>query len=89
MLDQLKHLFTAHPHAVGESYKEHFRVALSYSVRLVGAGLCALVHAFLPFMFEKTASSSIKALYADMVRRRANTPVSLPQQTPAADWGWL
>jgi len=78
-------LFTA----VGESYGEHFAVTLSYGLRLIGAGPGALVHAGLPFLFEKTASSSIKAMYADMSRRNANRPVSAAQQTPAADWGWL
>jgi hypothetical protein len=85
----LSRLFTAHPHAVGETYGQHFVVALSYGLRLIGAGLCALVHAVLPFLFQKTASSSIKAMYADMMRRNANTPVFVVQQTPAADWGWL
>jgi hypothetical protein len=89
MLASLRRLFIAHPHAVGESYGEHFAVALSYGLRLIGAGLCALVHAVLPFLFEKTASSSIKAMYADMIRRNANTPVAASQHTPAADWGWL
>jgi hypothetical protein len=89
MSAHLARLFTAHPNAVGETYGEHFGVAFSYGLRLIGAGLCALVHAVLPFLFEKTASASIKAMYADMMRRNANTPVFVAQQTPAADWGWL
>lgn len=68
--------FTAHPHAVGESYTEHFGAAFGYSIRLFAAGGAALVHAFLPFLFEKTASNAIKAMYADIIRRGANTPVA-------------
>jgi hypothetical protein len=67
--------FTRHPHAVGESYLDHSRVAFSYALRLFGAAFAALIHAILPFMFEKTASNAIKGMYADMMRRGANTPV--------------
>jgi hypothetical protein len=75
MQNSLKDLFTAHPHAVGESYAEHFGVALSYSARLFAASCAALVHAFLPFLCVTTASSAIKAMYADMTRRGATTPL--------------
>jgi hypothetical protein len=68
--------FTAHPHAVGESYVQHFGAAFGYAIRLFAAGGAALVHAFLPFLFEKTASNSIKAMYADIIRRGANSPIS-------------
>jgi hypothetical protein len=74
----MKTLFTAHPRAVGESYPEHFGVAMRYSLRLLGASGAALVHAFLPFMFEKTASTAIKAMYADMTRRGAADPLAPP-----------
>jgi hypothetical protein len=67
--------FTQHPHAVGESYGAHSAVAFRYAMRLFAAGFAALVHAVLPFLFEKTASNAIKAMYADMMRRGANTPV--------------
>ncbi len=68
--------FTRHPHDVGETYAAHFAVAAGYSVRLFAAAFAALVHAVLPFLFEKTASNAIKGMYADMIRRGANTPVS-------------
>lgn len=67
--------FTRHPEAVGESYGAHFGVALSYSGRLFLAAGAALVHAFLPFLFEKTASNAIKSMYADMTRRGATSPL--------------
>jgi hypothetical protein len=64
--------FTAHPASVGESYIEHFGVALKYAGWLAAASFCALVHAVLPFMFEKTASGMIRAMVADMDRRKAH-----------------
>jgi hypothetical protein len=63
--------FTAHPASVGESYFEHFAVALKYAGWLGAASFCALIHAVLPFMFEKTASGMIRAMVADMDRRKA------------------
>jgi Family of unknown function (DUF6356) len=65
----LKHLFTEHPESVGESYLEHMNVALSFAAPLLAAGLAALVHAFLPFLFLTTASRTVKQLHARMVNR--------------------
>jgi hypothetical protein len=76
----LKRLFTEHPEAVGESYTEHMRVALSFSGPLLMAGLAALVHAFLPFLCTTTASSTVKRLHARMMSRAAH-----PAPQPATD----
>jgi hypothetical protein len=65
----LKHLFTKHPESVGESYWEHMNVALSFAGPLLAAGLAALVHAFLPFLFLTTASRTVKRLHARMMNR--------------------
>lgn len=62
-------LFTHHPHAIGESYGEHFLVASRYGLRLLGASGAAFVHAVLPFLFERTASTAIKAMHAEMTAR--------------------
>jgi hypothetical protein len=75
MRHQLEDLFTAHPHAVGETYGEHFGVAMSYSARLFRASCAAFVHAFLPFLCVTTASKAIKEMYANMTRRGATTPL--------------
>ncbi len=76
MKSRIATLFTHHPETVGESYGEHFGVALRYSGRLALASGAALVHAFLPFLFEKMASTAIKAMHADIVRRSASGDVS-------------
>ena len=71
-------LFTDHPASVGETYTEHFGVAIRYSGTMFKAAFCALVHAFLPFLFEKTASGIVRRMVADMDRRTAK-PAAAPQ----------
>lgn len=77
--------FTRHPDALGESYLQHLGHALCYSGRMFAAGGAALVHAILPFLFEKTASNMIKAMYAEMTARGATAPVEAPATMQAAE----
>lgn len=56
-------LFTAHPKSVDESFGEHFLFATKFSLALFAAAGAALVHAILPFLFEKTASRIVARLY--------------------------
>ncbi len=63
-MSRLTDAFTAHPASVDETYLEHFAFALRFSGLLFAAAFAALVHAFLPFLFEKTASGLIRRLYA-------------------------
>lgn len=64
-------LFTAHPASVEESYLEHAAFAGRFSLALFGAACAALVHAVLPFAFEKTASRTVARLYAKTHNRGA------------------
>jgi hypothetical protein len=66
----MKKFFTAHPQTVGETYWQHMAVALSFSGALFGAAVAALVHAFFPAWFEKTASAKITSLHERMVCNR-------------------
>jgi Family of unknown function (DUF6356) len=84
MPNAIKELFTHHPHAVGESYGEHFGAAMSYAGKLFLASCAAFVHALLPFLFVTTASRSIKAMYANMTGRGATAPLPAPA-TASAD----
>ena len=84
MRQSLEDLFTSHPHAVGESYGEHFGVAMSYSGRLFAASCAAFVHALLPFLFVTTASTAIKGMYANMTRRGTTSPLSAPPRETRA-----
>jgi hypothetical protein len=63
-------IFTEHPHATGETYFEHQRVASSIGVQLLGAGLAALVHGVFPFLFVTTAGRRINELHDLLQRRR-------------------
>lgn len=62
-------IFTKHPASVGESYLQHFSFALRFSGRLFMAGVAALVHAFVPALCEKTASTQIARMYQDLNTR--------------------
>jgi len=69
MRDAIQQVFFAHPRAVNESYGEHAGVAFSYAGRLLLAGGAALIHAFVPALFEKTASSMIRQMCREMDAR--------------------
>ena len=65
----LHRLFLSHPQTVDESYGEHFLFALGFAMRLLGAGLAALVHALIPCLFETTASRMICEMHDRIARR--------------------
>lgn len=62
-------LFLDHPRSVDETYGQHFLFALRFAGLLGMAAGAALVHAILPFAFEKTASRIVAQLYAKMHNR--------------------
>ena len=62
MLKPVTKLFTDHPASVDETYGEHFAFASRTGLTLIGAGLAALVHGLLPFLFERTASRTVLRL---------------------------
>ena len=68
-------LFTEHPSSVDETYFEHMGFALWFAFWLTAAAGAALVHAILPFAFEKTASRIIAKLYDRTHNRGAPAPV--------------
>ena len=70
----LHRLFLSHPQTVDESYGEHFLFALGFATRLLGAGLAALVHATIPFLFETTASRMICEMHGRIARRSHAQP---------------
>ena len=64
-----RRLFLSHPQQVGESYFQHQRVALSFALPLLGAGVAALVHAVIPAVCERTAGDIIRKLHARLEKR--------------------
>ncbi len=63
---ELRRHFTEHPASVGESYFEHLRVASGFARTLAKATMACTIHAIVPSMCEKTASTAIKDLHARM-----------------------
>ncbi len=59
----INRIFLAHPATVDETFFQHMRFALFFATRLLAAGCAALIHAFVPCLFEKTASNVIAELY--------------------------
>lgn len=63
MSARLAKLFTDHPASVDETYFGHMAFAGWFASKLFMAAFAALIHAFLPFLFETTASRIIRELY--------------------------
>ena len=62
-------LFLRHPRSIGESYAEHFVTAVGVGFKLILAGLACIVHALVPALCERTASSAVNALHARLANR--------------------
>ncbi|RMH40349.1 MAG: hypothetical protein D6688_12965 [Alphaproteobacteria bacterium] len=62
-------MFLDHPRSVGESYARHFLFALRFSGALFQAAFAALIHAFVPCLFERTASRAVARLHAATAAR--------------------
>lgn len=77
--------FTRHPASVGESWSEHARAAGGFGLAMVAGGLACLVHAVLPFLFERTGSDTVAALHRRMAARRRPAPASTPASAPTLD----
>ena len=81
--------FTQHPRQVGESYLEHFGVAMSFAGPMILGGLACAVHAFLPFLCTSTGSGTVRRLHDRMVVNRtrrapADTGADSPAGSPMA-----
>ena len=61
---------SAHLEQVDESYMQHMKHALSFAFNLGLASIVCLVHAFLPFLFEKQGSDLVRKLHNRMVVNR-------------------
>lgn len=85
MTGLIDRLFLAHPRTVEETYGAHFMFAFQFGMTLMLAGLAAIIHAFLPFLFEKTASTTVKRIHARIAGRGA-APAPAPAQAMCADF---
>ncbi|MFI0845274.1 DUF6356 family protein [Mesorhizobium sp. IMUNJ 23232] len=71
MTTRIARLFVEHPASVDETYFGHMAFAAWFSSRLFMAAGAAIVHAFLPFLFETTASRIVRELAERTHNRRA------------------
>jgi len=62
--------FTQHPATVNETYFQHMGKALLFCGLFIYGAIVALVHAFFPFLFEKSGSQLIRQLHHRMVTTR-------------------
>ncbi|SDD03039.1 hypothetical protein SAMN05444678_10852 [Sphingomonas sp. YR710] len=81
MLDRY---FLAHPRSVGESYGEHMGQALFFARHLLLGGVACLVHAFLPFLFERTGSGRVAMLHDRMITNRVSAKPAAVENTRVA-----
>lgn len=79
----LTKMFIDHPASVGETYFGHMAFAAWFSSRLFMAAFAAIIHAFLPFLFETTASRIIRELH-ERTHNRGKHAV-LDDRTTVAD----
>ncbi len=62
--------FTAHPKANGQTYAQHWRFAMNVAAEALKAATAAAIHAFLPFLFDRTASRLLRQLCERMTPHR-------------------
>ncbi|WP_187430643.1 hypothetical protein ROLI_021160 [Roseobacter fucihabitans] len=65
----IQRIFLSHPATVDETFLQHMWFAMRFAALLFGAAGAALVHAFIPCLFEKTASRIITRLYGRIHNR--------------------
>jgi hypothetical protein len=81
---EMRRHFTDHPAKVGESYLEHMRVASGFARTLAKATVACAVHAVVPSMCERTASTAIRELNGRMTAgARADLAPVEPATNPA------
>ena len=74
----LGRLFVDHPRSLGLSWLEHGAGAVRIGLKLIGAGLAALVHAAVPGLFTETAGRTVTETYHYIQKIKAGS--ANPQQ---------
>ena len=71
--------FTDHPHAVGETYRQHLGVATRFGFARILGGLASVIHGLCPWLFQTTGSRTVKRLYNRLTGRG-------PAEAGYGDW---
>jgi len=66
----MKNPFTEHPNSLNETYTEHCITAIKFSGWMLLASIACFIHSIFPFLFQCTASTIVKKLYAKMTIER-------------------
>ena len=82
----LRQMFVDHPESVGESYGQHFLVALGFAATMLVTGLALVVHAFVPGLFVRTGSVAITGLHDRMIRHRQRARAGGITSPDALEW---
>jgi hypothetical protein len=69
----MKNIFTDHPSRVGESYLQHMSYALYMAFSMLLGSLACMIHAFFPFIFQKTGSNILFKLIHCVLERSSHT----------------
>jgi hypothetical protein len=69
----LGRLFVDHPRSLGLSWFEHGAGAVRIGLKLIGAGLAALVHAAVPGLFTDTAGRIVTETYQYIQKIKAGS----------------
>lgn len=70
--DQLVHYKSNHLEFAGQTYVQHFRDAIKYSMLSFKASICFLVHALLPNIFQHSGSDIIVGLNDEILQKYAD-----------------
>ena len=77
----------SHLASVNESYFQHMRHALSFTLEMFVGALCCLIHAIIPFLFEDAGSKIVNRLHDRMVVNRAKLSSRDRAAESAAEFG--
>jgi hypothetical protein len=58
----LERAFLEHPRGLGESYWQHQQRALGFGTEMIVGGIACVIHALVPALFERTASTTVVRL---------------------------
>ena len=74
----LSRLITEHPNEIGETYREHAGHALHIASRMIFCGSACLVHALVPGLFGRTASTAVEDIQSLMEERSSKAAAAFP-----------
>jgi hypothetical protein len=78
-----RRIFLEHPASVGETYREHQRIAAGFGFKMVAGGVACLFHALIPAAFVVSGSRTVEALHDRMARRRQLSVVDIADSAGA------